>query len=51
MESHQKPGKGIGFIAAVVQNFSGCGYVQDIQDDEDYGLKEVEYLCEQQEEL
>ena len=50
MEFHQKPGKGIGFIAAVSQDLSGCGYVQDIQDDEDYGLQEGEYLCEQQEE-
>ena len=49
MESHQQSGKGIGFIAAVSQNLSGCGYIQDIQDDEDYGQQEVEYFCEQQE--
>jgi hypothetical protein len=50
MESHQQPGKGIGFITAVSQNLSGCGYVRNIQDDEDSGRQEVEYLCEQQEE-
>jgi hypothetical protein len=50
MESHQKSGKGIGFMAAISQNLSGCVYVQDIQDDEEQGQQDVEYLCEQQEE-
>jgi len=31
--SHQQPGNGIGFIAAISQNLSAGGYVQDIQDD------------------
>lgn len=40
MESHLQPGDWIHFIAAVSQDLSGCGYIQDIQDGEKYGQQE-----------
>ena len=40
MESHQQPGYRIRFIAAVSQNLSGGGDVQNIQDYKDYGQQQ-----------
>jgi hypothetical protein len=43
MESHQQPGNRIRFIAAVSQNLSGGGDIQNIQDDEEHGQQEQDH--------
>jgi hypothetical protein len=47
----KKPGKGIGFITAVSENLSGCGYVRDIQGDEDYDGRKWNIFVSNKEEM